>query len=117
MVIISAPTHDVANIHQDMSVRYSKVCNQLLNANQARGIEMKHERTTTTTKSLESSCHKCATEAPCTFLIPISLVRCSAMYDAMPNRPRQEMTTARVEKKVARVPIRFSLPNFLANSA
>lgn len=38
------------------------------------------------------------TEAPITFRIPISLVRCSAVKDAKPNIPRHAMDIARMEK-------------------
>ena len=39
-----------------------------------------------------------ATDAPRTFLIPISLVRCSAVNEDSPNIPRQEIKRARIVK-------------------
>ncbi len=39
-----------------------------------------------------------ATVAPNTFRIPISLVRCSAVNAAKPNKPRAEMMMVMIEK-------------------
>ncbi len=72
---------------------------------------------TNKTKSCDSIRHKFDTEAPSTLRMPISLVRCSATNDANPNKPRQEINTARMAKKVASSPIRFSLPNLRAYSS
>ena len=38
------------------------------------------------------------TEAPMTFLMPISFVRCSAIKEAKPNKPRHAMNTASIVK-------------------
>ena len=43
---------------------------------------------TNTINSLDKIRHKLNTEAPNTFRIPISLVRCSAIKDAKPNKPK-----------------------------
>ena len=50
------------------------------------------------TKSFEILVTMLMTEAPRTFLIPISLVRCSEMKEAMPNSPRQDMNIASAVK-------------------
>jgi len=78
---------------------------------------MKKEISTNTTKSLESKFHTLNTEAPNTFLIPISFVRCSATNEANPNKPRQEIIIASKAKKPASLPTRTSLLNFFAYSS
>ena len=42
------------------------------------------------------------TDAPRTLRIPISLVRCSAMKEAKPKRPRQEMNIAKIPFQIGR---------------
>ena len=68
-------------------------------------------------KSLESKFQTLNTDAPNTFLTPISFLRCSATNDAKPNKPRQEITMANMAKKLASLPIRSSSPNFFAYSS
>ncbi len=65
------------------------------------------------TKSLLSNCHKLETDAPRIFLTPISLVRCSAINEANPKSPKQEIKIARMEKNAASLPIRSSVANLL----
>src|ERR1044072_2036485 len=74
-------------------------------------MAMQQDKTTNTTKSFESSCHKLKTDAPTTFLIHISFVRCSAVKEARPNKPRQEISMARIAKKPANLPMRSSTAN------
>src|SRR6185295_7515806 len=69
------------------------------------------------TKSLDNICHKLKTLAPRTLRTPISFVRCSATNEARPNKPRHEMNTARIAKKVERLPMRFSSSNLRAYSS
>src|SRR5687768_322673 len=69
------------------------------------------------TKSCDNILHKLVTDAPITFRMPISFVRCSATKEANANNPRQEIKMASTAKKVDNVPRRFSLPNFCAYSS
>src|ERR1700704_2877316 len=84
---------------------------------QATGIAIKNEINTSATKSLLNSPQRFKTDAPNTLRTPISLVRCSAMKDASPNKPRQLMNIANTAKKVARLLTRSSLLNFFAYSS
>lgn len=76
---------------------------------------MNKERMTKNTKSFVSITHRFVIEAPKTFLTPISLVRCSAVNDAKPNRPKQLMKMARIANNVANFPMRCSEENFNEN--
>ena len=49
------------------------------------------------------------TEAPSTLRIPISLVRCSAVNVANPNKPKQEIKIAIMAKQLASLLISCSL--------
>jgi len=69
---------------------------------------------TNVTNSLDKSCHRLNVDAPKTFLIPTSLARCPATKDARPNKPRQEMNTAKIVKNPDSLPIRSSAANFKA---
>src|SRR5579871_4355861 len=77
------------------------------------GVDIKNERTTNNTNSFDNNFQRLNTEAPSTFRTPISLVRCSAINDANPNKPKHEINIARTEKNPASFPIRSSLENFL----
>ena len=48
------------------------------------------------------------TDAPSTFRRPISRVRCSAVKEASPSRPRHAMKTASIEKLRKMRPCRVS---------
>src|SRR4030095_4581579 len=78
---------------------------------------MAQDMITRVTKSFDNIFHKLNILAPRTFRTPISLVRCSATKEARPNKPRQEMKTARMAKKVERLRIRFSSSNLRAYSS
>src|ERR1700730_9979790 len=84
---------------------------------QDNGTAIRKEMITSITKSRESRFQTLNTEAPNTFLTPISFFRCSATKDVNPNKPRHDITTARDAKKPASRPTRSSSPNFLAYSS
>ncbi len=69
----------------------------------------RQEMITNTMNSFDNNFHRLNTDAPTTFLIPISFVRCSATKDARPKRPRQEIKTASMAKKAVNLLIRSSL--------
>jgi len=78
---------------------------------------MKHEIVTKRINCLDSMPNSSGTDAPSTFLMPISFVRCSATNEAMPNSPRQEMKMASTANIVDNFPIRTSSANFNAYSS
>src|SRR6185312_11281663 len=98
----NAPTAGAANTHQESVVRYSYFSSQAFRKYQARGMEIQQESMTSITKSFDSNFQRLNTVAPSTFRTPISLTRCSAMKEARPNNPRQEIKTASTAKKPAR---------------
>src|SRR3979490_1213812 len=59
-------------------------------------------------KSMESNETMLIREAPRTFLMPISFVLCTAVYDDNPIRPRQEMMMASTVKMLMIFPNRLS---------
>src|ERR1700722_13659238 len=61
---------------------------------QAMGTPTRKETQINCRKSTDNSLTIELTDAPITFLIPISLVRCSALKAARPKRPRQEIMIA-----------------------
>ncbi len=67
-------------------------------------MAMTQEINTSFTKSLESNCQRLSTLAPKTFRTPISLTRCSAVKEARPKSPRQEMKMAITAIMAARLP-------------
>src|SRR3954467_2222538 len=72
---------------------------------------------TSNTKSTDTMLHKLYTDAPSTLRTPISFVLCSAIKDASPNNPRQEMNMARKAKMDDSLPICSSAANFKAYSS
>ncbi len=72
---------------------------------------------TSTIKSLVNIVHNVKTEAPITFLIPTSLLRCSATNEARPRIPRHEIAAARIVKNPTSFPTSSSLANFLLKSS
>ena len=78
------------------------------------GEAISNDMVTSFTKSFDNNCHKLNTVAPNTLRTPISLMRCSAINDAMPNKPRQLINMAKPAKQVASLPIRSSFSSFLA---
>src|SRR6185437_4293814 len=75
------------------------------------------DKITSNTNSFDIKFQRLNTDAPNTFLIPISLVRCSAINDASPNKPRHEIKTANTENIVARLLVCSSSANFFAYSS
>src|SRR5665213_3451649 len=69
-------------------------------AHQAMGDAMTIASSTSFTKSLESMPVICVIPAPSTFLMPISLFRCSAINADRANNPRQAMIMASTAKPV-----------------
>lgn len=80
------------------------------------GIAIRQEKITNKTKSLDNNRQRFETDAPSTFRMPIYLVRCSAMNEANPNKPRQLIKMARKAKKLASLPMRSSAANINAYS-
>src|SRR5262245_49064353 len=107
-VIANVPNAAAAKIHQEMVVRYSKFCNQLCIQYQAMGEAINREIQTSNTKSADNSCQTFSTDAPSIFRMPISLVLCSAINEAMPNSPRQLIKMASTVKEKASLPMRSS---------
>src|SRR5580704_9649171 len=103
-----------ASTHHSIATRYGYHCNHLYIANQATGAANAKESSTSIRKSLLNNVAIPATEAPNTFLTPISLIRFSAIYVANPNNPRQEINTVSPANNPASVPVRFSSSNFWA---
>ena len=79
---------------------------------QATGVAISSEIITSNRKSRDNSAEIFSTDAPSTFLIPISLIRFSAMYAASPNKPKQEMNIVSPANNAVNVPIRCVLWNF-----
>jgi len=65
-----------------------------------------------TINSFESNNQTSDTDAPSTLRMPISFVRCYAMYAARPNNPRQEIKMASAAKNAANLPMSISNLNF-----
>src|SRR5690606_23536516 len=87
----NAITLATPKIHHSKSTWYAKSCNHLSVKYQAMGIATATAISTSFKKSLDKSAVIPGTEAPMTLRIPISLVRCSAMNVASPNKPRHEI--------------------------
>lgn len=68
-------------------------------------------------KSLDKSCQRLNTEAPNTFRIPISFVRCAAMKVAKPNNPKPIIKMANKAKTLDKLLICSSAANFVAYSS
>src|SRR5689334_20115387 len=79
---------------QLMFFRYAKSSNHLFITHHATGEAMSTEITTSFRNSFESSATMPPTLAPRTLRTPISLVRCSALNVARPNKPRHDMRMA-----------------------
>ena len=69
----------ITNTHQLIFIRYAKLCSHVFIAHQATGNAMSDAINTNFRKSFESIPVTCVMLAPNTFLMPISLVRCSAV--------------------------------------
>ena len=76
--INKAITPAMINIHQLIAVRYAKSSSHRLIAQPATGKAITEEIITSLRKSLDNIATILLTLAPNTFLMPISLIRCSA---------------------------------------
>src|SRR5882762_910749 len=94
---------------QSIGMRYAKSCNQFCIPKYEAGTAMTNAMTINFKKSFESKMTISSTDAPMTFRIPISFIRCSAVKVANPNSPRQEMKIATTEKAVKSLPVRCSV--------
>ena len=68
-------------------------------------------------KSFESNIHILLTDAPRTFRISISFVRCSATKGANPKSPKQLRKIANIVNTLAKLAIRSSDLNFFPYSS
>src|SRR5919199_2266294 len=83
-----------ANTHQSKLTLYSKSFNHCVAAYQAIGVAIRRAIKTSFRKLADNRVMMLVTDAPITFRIPISLVRCSAVNMASPNNPIQEIKMA-----------------------
>ncbi len=87
-------------VHHWKSMRYAKFWSQLSIRYQLAGMAIRAEISI----HLPKSFHRCnrilPAEAPCTFLIPISLVRCSVVKATSPSSPSAAMKRAIMENRV-----------------
>ena len=88
----------------------------MFNNHQASGAANAKETMTNPEKSFEISDTRLLTEAPITFRIPISFVRCSAVKAARPNSPSPVITIVSPAKRLASVLVRLMVVNFFWNS-
>jgi hypothetical protein len=86
------------NIHQLIFIRYAKSRNQLCMTNHAIGEAITKAIITSLMKSLDNNKTILDTDAPNTFLMPISLVRCDVANNDNPNKPRHAMRIAKQAK-------------------
>ena len=97
------------NTHPLIVIRYAKSCSQLFIKYQATGTATSKAAATIISKSLDNRYTIPDTDAPNTFLTPISLVRWTAKKEISPERPRQLITIAMIAVILIRVPSRSSL--------
>ena len=110
-----AVTVVITNTVQLILVRYAKSCNHLFITHHATGDAIRMAMPTSFKKSFDSSATIPATLAPNTLRTPISLVRCSALNVARPNKPRQEMRMAIMVKYPTMAANDFPLHNSFEN--
>src|SRR5204862_54507 len=116
--IITARKPVEINIHALILMRYAKSLSQLFIAYHATGEARINAITTSLIKSFESNNTRLDTDAPNTFLTPISLNRCCAVYADNPNNPKQASTIAIPAKRFMTVPSLISeLYNLLSSSS
>ena len=102
--IITASKPVAINIHALILVRYAKSLSQLFVAYHAMGEARINAITTSLIKSFESNNTRLETDAPNTFLTPISLNRCCTVYADSPNNPKQASAIAIPAKRFMTVP-------------
>src|SRR5664279_1653736 len=94
MAIQTAIRPASANIHQLMGVRYANAESHLFMAHQAMGVPIIKDNRTSFTKSFDKSWTIPLTLAPSTLRMPISLLLCSALNEASPNKPSEDIKIA-----------------------
>src|ERR1700744_647329 len=87
--IVNVKAADNAKTHQLILVRKAKLCSHLFITYHAIGKAITEAMITSFIKSVESMVTTLLTEAPNTFLIPISFMRRSPVYMASPNTPKK----------------------------
>ena len=96
------------NIHQFIVIRYAKSCSHLFIKYQATGNASTEAINVSFTKSLDNNVTTLGTEAPNTFLTPISFVLFSAMNALKPNKPKQAMKIESAANTLKMLPNLFS---------
>src|SRR5437764_15464222 len=91
-----------------MVMRYAKLCNHSVAAHHEIGIAISNAIHINPRKSFESIATTLLTDAPITFLMPISFCLFCAVNAARPNKPRQEIRTAMPAKYFDKAAIRSS---------
>ena len=89
-----------ANIQPLMGVLYAKPCNHLFIKYHPRGEAITIAMNTILIKSTDNNFTMLNTEAPSTFRIHISLMRCSASKADNPNNPRHAISIAITVKQL-----------------
>ncbi len=101
-VVNSATTNAIIEAIRKMCnpsfVLKAKFCNQLFIKYQASGQETIEEMINNKLISFVSNPTTWPIDDPITFLIPISLVLCSVVKEASPNKPNEETNIARSAK-------------------
>src|SRR5688572_14289588 len=105
------------NIHHEILIRYSNLNSQSDRKYDAIGNAIRHESMTSMTKLRVNKVQRLNSDAPTTFRMPISLVRCSATKEERPNKPSRLMRIARPVKIDASFPTRNSEANFMSYSS
>jgi hypothetical protein len=93
-------------------VRIEYLSRYFVNSHQAIGDDRINDMITSMEKSFEIRRTRLGTDAPSTFLIPISFVLCSAVNAASPNKPRPVIMIVNVANKLASLLVRLIVVNF-----
>src|SRR6185503_15518464 len=88
----------ITNTKGVMLMRYAKPCSQLCIIHHDTGNAINKEMPTSFKKSFDNIVVMLVTDAPTTFLIPISFLLFCAVKAAKPNKPRQEIIMAKPAK-------------------
>ena len=113
-MIRSVPSPAAIIIHGDRDVLYSYFSSQEFITSHASGLANKNDNKTKDENCRANIFHISGIDAPNTFLTPIYFVRCSVTKDANPNKPRQEIKTARIVKVKTSFPSCCSSKNLFA---
>jgi hypothetical protein len=81
-----------------MSIRKAKESSQLFMSTHTNGMAIKFATITSFKKSFDNKRKIFGTDDPRTFLMPISFVRCDAVKDARPKRPKDATNIASIAK-------------------